>query len=128
MRFLDAVTYGLTLLLLLVHATLGLRGIVDPAAGALGFGLPAVGPAAEFYHAVYRDRNLVIAVIGLLLLAFRMWRALAIVFAVGITLPLYDIVALKMAGVHVLPVHFITLAVLVMLAGLIILRARRTPS
>jgi hypothetical protein len=128
MRTLNVATFGLTLLLLLAQAALGLRGIVDPTAGALGFGLSADSAAAEFYHAVYRDRNLVISVIGVLLLVFGMWRALAIVFTVGVTLPLYDIFALKMAGVPVLPVHFITLAVLVVLAGLIIARAIRTPS
>jgi hypothetical protein len=128
MRVLNAVTFGLTLLLLVVQAALAVRGIIDPGVGAAGFGLPADGKAAEFYHAVYRDRNLVLAVIGLLLLVFRMWRALAVVFVVSITLPLYDIIALKLSGAPVLPVHFITLAVLVALAGLITARATRTPS
>lgn len=128
MRVLNTVTFVLTLLLLVAQAALAVRGIIDPGAGATGFGLHADGPASEFYHAVYRDRNLVLSVIGLLLLVFRMWRALAVVFVVSITLPLYDIVALKLAGAPVLPVHYVTLAVLVVLTGLIIVRARQTPS
>ncbi|RJG55893.1 DUF4267 domain-containing protein [Sphingobium terrigena] len=127
MPILNIATYSLTLLLLLAQAALALRGIFDPAAGALGFGPAADSKAAEFYHAVYRDRNLVISAIGILLLVFGMWRALEIVFTVGITLPLYDIIALKMAGVPVLPVHYITLVVLIVLAGLIIARAIQAP-
>lgn len=125
MRVLNAVTFALTLLLLIVQAALAVRGIIDPAAGATSFGLPADGKTAEFYHAVYRDRNLVLSVIGLVLLFFGMWRALAVIFVVSITLPLYDIISLKLAGVPVLPVHYITLAVLVVLAGLIITRGRQ---
>lgn len=128
MRVLNIVTLWLIVLLLVVQAALAVRGIIDPRAAATGFGLPADGAAAEFYHAVYRDRNLVLSAIGLLLLGFRMWRALAIVFVVSITLPLYDIIALKLAGVPVLPVHYVTLAVLVVLAGLTIVRSVKTPS
>lgn len=128
MRVLNAVTFVLTLLLLLIQAALAVRGIIDPVAGATGFGLPADGKPAEFYHAVYRDRNLVLSVIGLLLLFLGIWRALAVVFVVSITLPLYDIAALKLAGAPVLPVHYITLGVLVVLAGLIIVRSRQTSS
>lgn len=128
MRILNAVTFALTLLLILVQGALAVRGMISPSTGASGFGLPADSATAEFYHAVYRDRNLVIAVIGLLLLFWRMWRALAIVFVVSITLPLYDIVALQLAGVPVLPLHYITLGLLVVLSGLVILRARQTPS
>lgn len=128
MRILNTVTFVLTLLLLLVQAALAVRGIIDPAAGSIGFGPPADSAAAQFYHAVYRDRNLVLAVVGLLFLFLRMWRALAIVFGVSISLPLFDIVALKLAGVSVLPVHYITLAVLAVLAGLIAARAVKTPS
>jgi len=128
MPILNTVTFVLTLLLLVAQAALAVRGIIDPGAGATGFGLPTDGKTAEFYHAVYRDRNLVLSVIGLLLLVFGMWPALAVVFVVSITLPLYDIIALKLAGVPVLPVHYITLAVLVVLAGLIIARAVNTPA
>ncbi len=126
MPVLKTMTFVLTLLLLVAQAALALRGIIDPDAGATGFGLPADGKTAEFYHAVYRDRNLVLSVIGLLLLVFGMWRALAVVFAVSITLPLYDIIALKLADAPVLPVHYITFAVLVVLTGLIVARARQT--
>lgn len=127
MRVLNIVTIVLTVLLLVVQATLAVRGIVSPAAGSLAFGLPADGAAAEFYHAVYRDRNLVLAVIALLLLGRGMWRALAIVVVVSTTLPLYDIVALRAAGVPVLPVHYVTLGALVVLSVLVALRARASP-
>ena len=84
MRVLNAVTFVLTLLLLLVQTAFAVRGIIDPGAGAAGFGLLSDGHPAQFYHAVYRDRNLVLAVIGLLLLVFGMWRALAVVFVVSV--------------------------------------------
>ncbi len=128
MPVLNTMTFVLTLLLLVAQAALAVRGIIDPGAGATGFGLPADGKTAEFYHAVYRDRNLVLSVIGLLLLVFGMWPALAVVFVVSITLPLYDIIALKLAGAPVPPVHYVTLAVLVVLAGLIAIRAVKTPA
>jgi len=118
MRALTAVTFTLTLLLILVQVAFAVRGIVDPAAGAMGFGYPTDSATASFYHAVYRDRNLVICVIGLALLFLRMWGALAIVLVTSTTLPVYDIIALMQAGVPVLPLHYVTLAVLVVLSGL----------
>jgi len=60
----------------------------------------------------------VICVIGLALLFLRMWGALAIVLVTSTTLPVYDIIAFMQAGVPVLPLHYVTLAVLVVLSGL----------
>lgn len=124
MRILTAVTFTLTLLLVIVQSVFAIRGIIAPGAGAAGFGLAADSASAEFYHAVYRDRNLVIAVIALVLLLRRMWPALAVVLVVSVTLPLYDIAALKLAGVAVLPLHYITLACIAVLAALAVMRAR----
>jgi hypothetical protein len=116
-------TSGLAGLLLLALAALAVRGIVDPKAGALAFGVAAIDPSAEFYHAVYRDRNLVLAAAGLVYLAAGMWRALAVLTTAAVTLPVYDIVALKAAQAPVAPLHVITLTALVVLAVLLWLRA-----
>ena len=86
MRALTAVTFTLTLLLILVQVAFAVRGIVDPAAGAMGFGYPTDSATASFYHAVYRDRNLVICVIGLALLFLRM-RAMRARSVVGRLMP-----------------------------------------
>lgn len=120
MRFLTAATFALTLLLILAQAAFAVRGMIDPAGGAVGFGYPVDGPPASFYHAIYRDRNLVISVIGLAFLVLRMWRALAIVLIACVTLPVYDIFALWRAGMPVLPLHYVTLAALVVVSGLAI--------
>jgi hypothetical protein len=118
-RLLDVLTLVLAALLLLALAALALRGIVDPRAAALAFGLAADDPAAAFYHAVYRDRNLALAVTGLIFLVARMWRALAILASVAITLPAYDIYALMAAKLPVVPLHYISLVALVVLSALL---------
>ena len=128
MRVLNVVTFTVALLLIVVQGAFAVRGIVAPSAGAVGFGLPADGPVAEFYHSVYRDRNLVLTVIAFGLLVSRSWRALAIVFVASTTLPLYDIVALRLAGIPVLPLHYITLVALVIVSGLVIACAMKEPS
>ena len=108
---------GLTGLLLVVQIVLAARGIIDSPGGAAGFGVPATDASAAFYHAVYRDRNLVIALVGLVLLAGRRWWSLAVLCTVSISLPVYDIVALAGAGVPVGPVHWATAVALVGLSA-----------
>lgn len=125
MRVLTSVTFILALTLLIVQAFFSVRGIVSPVSGATGFGFPTDSPSAEFYHAVYRDRNLVLSLIGFILLVMQEWKSLAVVFVVSTTLPLYDIVALKNANVPVLPLHYITFAVLAIISGLIIVQAKK---
>lgn len=124
-KFLDLATLGLALLLLGVLALLSISGMVDPGAAAQRFGVPAAHPSAEFYHAVYRDRNLAVAVAGFVYLFLSMWRALAILTTVAITLPVYDIAALSISGFPVLAVHWATLIGLIVLAILLLRRVRR---
>lgn len=124
-KFFDLATPGLALVLLGVLAFLSISGMLDPGAAAERFGVPAAHPSAEFYHAVYRDRNLTISVAGFAFLLLSMWRALAILTTVAITLPVYDIAALTIAGVPVLPVHWATLIGLIVLASLLWLRVHR---
>lgn len=117
-------TAGLAGTLLTVLALLSIRGMLDPAAAARAFGVLAEHPSAGFYHAVYRDRNLVLAIVGLAFLLQAMWRALAILTTVAVTLPAYDIVALRAADVPVAMVHPVTLVSLAILAALLWLRVR----
>jgi hypothetical protein len=124
---LNLLTTALAALLLAAMAALSVRGIVDPHAAAQAFGVPVGDGSAAFYHAVYRDRNLVLAVTGFVFLFLRMWRALAILATISISLPVYDIVVLKMDGVPVVPVHWVTLAGLVMLSVLLWLRVAKAP-
>lgn len=115
-------TTGLTLIMLGALAFLSISGVLDPGAAAQRFGIPASDPSALFYHAVYRDRNLTVAALGFVFLFCSMWRALAMLTTVAISLPVYDIVALKLSGVEVLPVHWVTLGGLMLLAALLWLR------
>lgn len=121
---LNLVTTALSILLLGLLALLSLRGIIDPVGAAAAFGVPATDMPARFYHAVYRDRNLVLALTGVVFLVTAMWRALAILTTTAISLPVYDIVVLMQAGVPVSPVHPVTLGALVLLSGLLWLRVR----
>jgi hypothetical protein len=124
-RLFDYTTTTIAALLLGVLAILSIRGIVDPAGAAVAFGLPVTEKVAEFYHAVYRDRNLVIAATGIVFLVMAMWRALAILSTIAVSLPAYDIYALKADGIAVVPVHWITLAGLIVLTVLMWLRVAR---
>ncbi|MBC7956829.1 MAG: DUF4267 domain-containing protein [Cytophagales bacterium] len=124
-KTLDIVTTMVAVLLLGALVALSVRGIVDPASAALAFGVPAVDSSAQFYHAVYRDRNLVLAVTGFVFLLSSMWRALAILATTAISLPAYDIAVLTLAQVPVAGVHAVTLAGLVVLSILLWLRVRR---
>lgn len=115
-RFLQITTIVLATLLLLALAVLSVRGMLDPRAAAHAFGVPAADESAAFYHAVYRDRNLVLSLVGIAFLCSRMWRALAILVTISISLPAYDITVLKLAQVPVAPAHTATLVSLVVLA------------
>ncbi len=125
-KIFNAVTTCLAAVLLIVLALLSVRGIVDPQTAANAFGFPAADPSAAFYHAVYRDRNLVLALTGLVFLGLRMWQPLAILSTASITLPAYDIVVLKLHSVAVAAVHPTTLASLVILSALLWIRVLRT--
>jgi hypothetical protein len=118
-RILRIVTTSSVALALTVLALLAIRGIVDPRSAALAFGVAAGDDSAAFYQAVYRSRNLVLALAGFVFLLSSMWRALAILLTASALLPVYDIVALTVADAPVPVVHPITLGVLAVLAALL---------
>ena len=126
-KALDGLTVTLATLGLLALAVLAVRGMLDPRAAAQAFGLATTDAAAEFYHAVYRSRNLALALIGLLFLLLRMWRAVAILCSVATLLPAYDLYALHAAGVAAPPLHDIILGVLLVLSALLWRMALRAP-
>jgi hypothetical protein len=123
-KALNITTLALAILMLGVLTLLSIRGIIDPASSAASFGVPVSDPDAALYQVVYRARNLVISITGLLFLAFGMWRALAILTTAAIVLPASDIFFLKAAGIPVLAVHPGTLVALVVLSVLLWLRVR----
>lgn len=124
-KFLRIITGCLAALLLAALALLSIRGMLDPQAAARAFGVLADHPSASFYHAIYRDRNLVLSIVGIVFLLTSMWRALAILTTAAITLPAYDIAVLRAADVPVAAVHTITLAALLVLASLLWWRVRQ---
>lgn len=124
---LRVVTTAGVALALTVLVLLAVRGIVDPRAAALAFGVAAGDDSAAFYQAVYRSRNLVLALTGFAFLFSSMWRALAILLTASVALPVYDIVALALVDAPISLVHPITLGVLLTLASLLWLRVRETP-
>ena len=126
-RALDVITVVLAALGLLALAVLAVRGMREPAIAAQAFGMPAGDGGGAFYHAVYRSRNLALAVIGLLFLLLRMWRAAAILCSVALLLPAYDLYALHAAGAAAPPLHGIILGVLLVLSALLWRMALRTP-
>jgi hypothetical protein len=69
---------GFAVVLTLAFVVFGIRGIYDPTAASMRFGLPADDPAEMFYYRVYLARNLVIILAGLALLALKQWRSVAI--------------------------------------------------
>lgn len=123
---LERSTFALALTLLCTLLVLSIRGVLDPGAAARAFGLPVEDAAASFYHAVYRDRNLVLAVIGLVFLWCREWRSLAIVATASVSLPLYDIAALMGHDVPVVALHWITLGGLTVLSVMLWAVVHRT--
>ena len=126
-RALDVITVVLAALGLLALAALAVRGMWEPAIAAQAFGMPVGDGGGAFYHAIYRSRNLALAVIGLLFLLLRMWRAAAILCSVALLLPAYDLYALHAAGAAAPPLHGSILGVLLVLSALLWRMALRTP-
>ena len=85
---------GFAVVLILAFVIFGVRGIYDPTAASMRFGLPADDPAEMFYYRVYLARNLVIVVAGLALLALRQWKSVAILLTVAFALPIFDAILL----------------------------------
>ena len=68
-KVLGNVGVGFAVVLTVAFVFFGIRGIYDPTAASMRFGLPADDPAAMFYYRVYLARNLVIVAIA----AFLLW-------------------------------------------------------
>ena len=81
-------------ILTLAFVVFGVRGIYDPTAASMRFGLPADDPAEMFYYRVYLARNLVIVLAGLTLLALRQWKSVAGLLTAALALPIFDAVLL----------------------------------
>lgn len=126
-KSLQLVTLASVALVFTVLALLAIRGIVDPRGAALAFGVAATDDSAAFYQAVYRSRNLMLALTGFAFLFSSMWRALAILVTASISLPVYDILALRAVDAPIALVHPVTLGVLTGLAGLLWLRVSQGP-
>ena len=93
-RTLGNVGVGLAIVLTLAFVVFGIRGIYDPTAASMRFGLTADDPAEMFYYRVYLARNLVIVLAGLALLAIRQWKAVAILLTAAFALPIFDAILL----------------------------------
>ena len=93
-KLLGNVGVGFAALLIVAFVFFGIRGIMDPTAASMRFGLPADDPAEMFYYRVYLARNLVIVLAGLVLLASKQWKSVAIVLTAALALPIFDAVLL----------------------------------
>jgi len=112
---------GFAVVLTLAFVVFGIRGIYDPTAASMRFGLPADDPAEMFYYRVYLARNLVIVLAGLVLLALKQWRSVAILLTTALVLPIFDAVLLyRERGPEAgLTVHIITGVIVAIAAGLV---------
>ena len=113
---------GFAALLIVAFVFFGIRGIYDPT--SMRFGLPADDPAEMFYYRVYLARNLVIVLAGLVLLASRQWKSVAIVLTSALALPIFDAVLLyRERGPEAgLTVHIVTGVIVAIAATLMWLK------
>src|SRR5687768_4791270 len=93
-KTLGNVGVGFAVILTLAFVVFGVRGIYDPSAASMRFGLPADEAAEMFYYRVYLARNLVIVLAGLALLVLRQWRSVAILLTTALALPIFDAILL----------------------------------
>ena|SRR5687767_2943623 len=131
-KVLGNIGVGFAALLMVAFIFFGIRGIYDPTAASVGFGLPADDPAEMFYYRVYLARNLVIVLVGLVFLTLKQWRSVAILLTAALTLAIFDAVLLyRERGPEAgLTVHIITGIILAIAASLMWLKAssKRTES
>jgi Domain of unknown function (DUF4267) len=111
---------GFAVVLILAFVVFGIRGIYDPTAASMRFGLPADDPAEMFYYRVYLARNLVIVLAGLALLALKQWRSVAILLTTALALPIFDAILLyRERGPEAgLTVHIVTGVIVAIAASL----------
>lgn len=120
MKVLGNIGVGSAVLLTLAFVFFGIRGIYDPTAASMRFGLPADDAAEMFYYRVYLARNLVIVGAGLTLLILRQWKSVAILLTTALILPIFDAVLLyrELGSAAGLTVHIVTGLIVAIAAAL----------
>ena len=119
-KTLGNVGVGFAVVLILAFVVFGVRGIYDPTAASMRFGLSADEPAEMFYYRVYLARNLVIVLAGLTMLALQQWKSVAILLTAALVLPVFDAILLyRERGPEAgLTVHVVTGVIVAIAAGL----------
>ncbi len=89
------------------------------------FGLAADDPAEMFYYRVYLARNLVIVLAGLVLLALRQWKSVAILLSTALALPIFDAFLLyrERGSEAALTIHIVTGVIVAIATGLMWVKA-----
>jgi hypothetical protein len=132
MKVLGNVGVGFAVLLTVAFVFFGIRGIYDPTAASMRFGLPADDSGEMFYYRVYLARNLVIVLTGLILLALRQWKSVAILLTVVLALPTFDAVLLYLergpeAGLTIHIVTGVIVAIAAFLMWMKVMSSRSKP-
>ena len=120
MKILGNVGVGFAVVLTVAFVFFGIRGIYDPTAASMRFGLPADDAAEMFYYRVYLARNLVIVVAGLLLLILRQWKSVAVLLTTVLFLPTFDAILLyrELGPGAGLTIHIVTGVIVAVAAAL----------
>ena len=125
MKVLGNIGVGFAVLLTLAFVLFGIRGIYDPTAASMRFGVPADDPVEMFYYRVYLARNLVIVGAGLVMLILRQWRSVAILLTAALLLPTFDAILLyrELGADAGLTVHIVTGVIVAIAAALMWVKA-----
>ena len=128
MKILGNVGVGFAVVLTVAFVFFGIRGIYDPTAASMRFGLPADDAAEMFYYRVYLARNLVIVVAGLLLLILRQWKPVAVVLTTVLFLPTFDAILLyrELGPGAGLTIHIVTGVIVAVAAALMWMKVLST--
>ena len=120
MKILGNIGVGFAVVLTVAFVFFGIRGIYDPTAASMRFGLPADDAAEMFYYRVYLARNLVIVVAGLLLLILRQWKSVAVLLTTVLFLPTFDAILLyrELGPGAGLTIHIVTGVIVAVAAAL----------
>lgn len=124
MKVLGNIGVGLAVLLTVAFLFFGVRGIYDPTAASIRFGLAADDAGEMFYYRVYLARNLTIVGAGLVLLLLKQWKSVAIVLTAALFLPTFDAVLLyrELGPEAGLTIHIVTGAIVAIAAALMWLK------
>ena len=123
-KVLDFAAVILVTLFLLLLAFGAILGVLDPYKASAGYGMPVSDAAGALFYRVFASRNLVIIAAGFIFLFLRMWKPLAILVSLTLTLALFDIAILRSESVSVPALHPIALVLIVVTAALLWRRAR----